>query len=298
MAKSGGEDPGGDDAHLGACGVLDGVSRTSSTASLTCQTDKHAVTGLVSVLQGGTSDEVALLLEAHDPAEPCLGGEGLRGELMAVQWHPGLQAQGVAAGQTTRHDILAASVLQAGPQGFGLCIWHVELESVLPGVAGAGHHDRGTLPRAGEHPVVPEVTDLVRGEAGVCPAQRPEQDLGRCRPLQGDEGGAGRLVGDGDVESAAAFGDGSQIGGDIGGIGDDDVLVVGNVIGDEVVCDGAPFGEEQGVLGAPHAHAGELAGQGVVQGLTSLRTGNPNLSHVRQVEESRAGAHCSVLGEV
>src|SRR5699024_4206005 len=93
-------------------------------------------------LDAGTADEVALGPQGDDAAQAGLGGEEVAAQLVAVQGHPGLEAEGVAAGEAARGEAVAAGRGQLLPQGRGELVGDVQLEAVLSGVPGAGDQHR------------------------------------------------------------------------------------------------------------------------------------------------------------
>ena len=101
-------------------------------------------------LQGGPADEVGLAgvpVEVHEAAQASLQGRGLAVQLVAVQRHARLEAQRVARAQAAGQQAMATALRQERvPDGRSVIPGDEELETVLTGVAGAGHH-RGDAPR-------------------------------------------------------------------------------------------------------------------------------------------------------
>ncbi len=207
---------------------------------------------------------------------------------MAVQRHPGLQAQGVAAGQTARDQPGPGSGLgQREPQLLGVGGGDEQLEAVLAGVAGAGDQRGDARDRAGQTGVV-----LQAVEVGV--GQRLE-DAGGLGALHGEQRVGVTVVAYDRVEAVAPLGERVQHDLGVGGVGDHHVLGFGEPVDDQVVQDAAVGPADHGVAGAAEAHRGDVADEGVVEELGGLGSGDGDLAHVGEVEEAGLRADGEVL---
>jgi hypothetical protein len=81
----------------------------------------------------------------------------------------------------------------------------------------------------------------------------------------------------------------------IGGVGHDEEALVGEAIDDQVVDDAAVGGTHHRVVGAPVGQAARIGHQRPRQAGRSVRTADPHLAHVREVEEAGPLAHRMVL---
>ncbi len=207
---------------------------------------------------------------------------------MAVQRHAGLQAQRVAAGQAARDQALVgAGRGQRRPQVLGVGGGAEDLEAVLAGVAGAGQPDLTVRHGGGQQRVVLEGGQVGVGELG--------QDAVGLGALDGEQRVGVAVVADDGVEAGRALGQGVQHHLGVGGVGDHQVLVLRGAVDDQVVQDAAVLAADHGVAGAQHAERGDEADQRVVEQLAGLRTGDGDLAHVREVEQTGLGADGEVL---
>ena len=107
------------------------------------------------------ADEIGLLLGKGTRHARLYRGDIAR-ELVAVERHAGLEAQGIAGGKAARLKVVfRAGLEQFFPQLRGIGVIHDELEAILTGVAGA--RDNGESARYLAHggSVVAEVIYLV-----------------------------------------------------------------------------------------------------------------------------------------
>src|SRR5260221_13892164 len=126
-------------------------------------------------LEGLAAEELPLL-HLHDPAEVRFPGSDRVVDVVAVEGHLRLQAQRVARAEAARNDPLGpARFEQAAEDLLGRLRREVQLETIFPGVAGAG--DERGLAEHLRRPegVVRKILRVARGDPG---------DDGRCpRPL-------------------------------------------------------------------------------------------------------------------
>lgn len=151
------------------------------------------------------------------------------------------------------------------------------------------------MERAGGARVVAEV-DERRGDVGDAPGRL--DDLARGRPLHGDERRVVGLVLEFGLEAADAIGERAGDGIPVPGVGDHEEAVVGEAVDDHIVNDAAGLGEHQRVLRLADTHRRDRAGESVVEERRCTATRDEELGHVRDIEETRAGSHRVVLGEV
>jgi hypothetical protein len=292
-----------------ACGirtlaVVDLVVGAGRAAALGGQPDQHRGIRRRALLDGGATDEVALLRERDDAAEARLHRKDVPAELVAVERHAGLEAERVAARQPARHHPRAARLAERVPDARGDVGGDVELEAVLTRVAGACDEHRVPLVLRADRPVVLQVRE--RGDEVLLVVARPLdaealgllQHLERVGALQGDEGDVVALVEHLGVERGGAVA--QLLGHDLAvrGVRHHHVAVLAGAVDDEVVDHAAVAVEQQRVLRLAQRDRRELARERVVERLGGLGSDDDDLAHVRQVEQARVLAHGVVLGEV
>lgn len=233
-------------------------------------------------------DEVALLLELHHPAQTGVERRQRGRQLVAVQRHARLQAERVPAGQTARDQPRGlARPGQCLPQPDGVLRLHEQLEAVLAGVAGARDQRRDAGDRSGQTGVVLQAVQIGVGER--------REDARGLGALHGEQRVGVPVVAHLGVEPGRPLGQRVQDDLGVGGVGDDHVLGLFEPIDDQVVQDAAVLAADHGVARPARLHGADVADQREVQQLGRLRAGDGDLTHVRQVEETGAGAHRDVL---
>ena len=204
---------------------------------------------------------------------------------MAVERHPGLEAQGVPRAEPSGQDPVDGQQGHGEPLGVG--VGHGDLEAVLAGVPGPRHPHLAPLPL--------QRTRVHEGEAGHGRDEGGQGGLGG-GALQGQQGPVGDVL-DGDALEPRQPG---QVVSGAGGVDHQQEPVA--VMGDhQVVEDPAPLvGEESVAL--PVLGQAEDAGrdQGLQRG-RGLRQvpghgADQDLAHVRHVEEAGVGPRVQVLG--
>src|SRR5699024_8870751 len=122
------------------------------------------------------------------------------------------------------------------PHRGGLRVGDVQLETVLPGVSGAGDQQVPAVEGGDGEAVVLHPREVLVAQpldAGALRRQRVPQDLLAGRALHGDQGGAVRGVVHLDVEACGA---GAELGGvdlGVGGVGDHQEVVLGEPVGED-----------------------------------------------------------------
>ena len=134
------------------------------------------------------TDEVTLLLKVDDSPKAGLGGMDVGSQLMPVEGHAGFQTQGVATGEPTRGEVIAAGLHEKIPEVFGGLGRYIELVTVLTGVSSTGDERGGAVELSGQAAVVLDVADLVGIEGGVGLRQGRQHDLDGLGSLHCDEG--------------------------------------------------------------------------------------------------------------
>ena len=239
--------------------------------------------------QGVAADEGALV-ELHDPAQT--GFQGMDGviDLVAVEGHLALQAEGVAAAQTRRQQTLRRASRHHGiPHLGGIGGGAVELKPVLAGVARAADEARHT-----GHLAVGEEVVADGLQRGLCEGLEDGQGAGA---LQGDLSGGGTLIHHGAVEGGGVGLDPGEVLVAVAGIDHQQELLVALPVHQEVIDKGAVFIEEGRVVDLPDDQLGDGVGREVLdqgQGPGAL---HPDLTHVTDIEQPGPGAHRLVLRE-
>jgi hypothetical protein len=125
---------------------------------------------------------------------------------------------------------------------------------------------------------------------------QPGQQVGRPRALDGQHGVRLVLVAD---PYPGRHGTGQPTGdlGRVGGVRDEQHVVVAVAVRDEVVDHAAGVVAAQRVLGLAGADAVEVAGQAAVEGGRGAGAPHPDLAQVRHVEDAHAGADRRVLAQ-
>ena len=174
-----------------------------------------------------------------------------------------------------------------------MLVRYEQLEAVLTGVAGAGQQNVNAGDGQRHGCVVLQLAHgiLVRGTG--C-----QQNLLRARALNSNQGGLIRLVDELNVEVAQALAHSSVIGVNVGRVGNNHELFVAQAVGNQIVDNATLVIDQDGVLCLANLQNGHVRDQSVVQERTRIRAGHTELTHVREVEDTRAGTNGFVLGNV
>src|SRR5690606_20034273 len=99
---------------------------------------------LLLALERRATEEISLLAELDHPRQTRLERRRLAVDLVAIKRHAGLEPQRVATTKPSRLEAEgSAEAQQLLPDRRGGGGWHVELEAVFTGVAGARDDPRG-----------------------------------------------------------------------------------------------------------------------------------------------------------
>jgi len=206
---------------------------------------------------------------------------------MAVQRVAHLGAKGVPSTETRR---LPTAALDRGGQrvehGGGRVPRRQQLVTVLTGVPGTAHPDRNPV-------------ELRVGPLHVIHAGRQSQGgqhLGRPRALDGQDGIRTVLVGDRDPFRGGGAQRGDHRRG-VGGVRDQEDLVVADVVGDQIVGDPPGRCAAQGVLGSPGTDPAQIVGQRGVDEIRCAGTPHQRLAQMADVEEPDGLAGGPVLAD-
>ena len=213
---------------------------------------------------------------------------GVETHLVAVEGHPGLQAQGVPGAQARG---LRAQFQQTVPQPVGVLRLHEHLVAQgFAGVTGLGHP--GLVPFEGQH-----AQGVLHGLRHGHAAGEDHQQVTALGALNGDGGVVRGDVGDLHVE---LLGDGEQVGKvlvRVGGVDHQEVPVLEEPIEVGVVHGAAVLVGDDAVLGFVHVQGQHVAGQHVLQEGDRVGALHPQPPHVTHVEEAAAVAGEQVLGD-
>ena len=219
-------------------------------------------------------------------------------ELVAVEGQPGLQAQGVAGAQAHGHGAVLASHLQELlPEGDGRGGRGEELEAHrLAGVPGARDHDIAAAQLQDGHGVA---HGLGQAPAIALLVQQGGEDALRLGALEGQHGDLLAAVLQVDVaEAGDVVLQPVPVGGAVGGVDDEHVLLVGGAVQVGVVDGAAAVVGDHGVLGqARLAQLQDVVGEHVLEEGDGIAPGHGEAAHVTDVEEPGTGARGQVLGE-
>ena len=240
------------------------------------------------LLEGLAADEVALLLgEGHGEASQGHGEDGhvlalrVHAHLVAIEGHPGLQAQGVPGAQARG---LGAQLQQPIPQPVGVVGLHEHLVAQgFAGVAGLGHP--GFVPFERQH-----AQGVFHGFGDGDPAGEDHQKVTALGALDGDGGVVRGDVGDLYVE---LLGDGEKVGKvlvRVGGVHHQQIPVLKEPIQIRVVHGAAVLVGDHAVLGLVPVQSLDVAGQHMLQKGHRLGALHPQPPHVAHVEKAAAVA--------
>lgn len=240
-------------------------------------------------------------LLGDDPAQPRLDGGGGVVEVVAVQAHSRLEAEGVARGEAGELEPLGTRALEEVLRGEGGALEgrvgfpvEGELKAVLACVAAAADEDGVGLLAAGELEVGPDgVAKVQLGEVdGGGGGDDLLEDLGAAGALEGEEPG---VVEGGPLHGAAKLAEllvkVLEVLLEAGAVGDDVVLLLAEAGDDGVVDDAAGLAPEEGGQLALHGAltAPVRGGDGLEEG-GGVRPLEDVLDHVADVEEGGIGA--------
>ena len=260
----------GHDAGASLAGI-DRVAMASDPAARHHEADEALVWTFVrNARQRVPPDEVARLVQLDDATEAGVERVGLPVELVAVQGHAGLEAQGVPGAQAAGdHAGALTRAREGGPDLGAPSPVDEQLEPVLARVAGARDERR-------------DARDLALGDRVV--AQRAEvqigqrsEHLGGAWPLDGDERRRERPI----VEHGPPAPEPrSQLVRDdrrVAGVGHDE----------EPLRPAAIRGANHRVLGPPDGQRPRVADERRGERVTGVFALDVELAHVRQVEQAR-----------
>ena len=234
--------------------------------------------------QCGEADEIPLL-HLHEPAESGFQWRVGVVDVVAVECHPHLEAQRVAAAEGDGGD--RAGLHQRLPELHGVLGAVVQLEAVLAGVAGARERHRDASDCGLGEPVVLDLVEVHRHER--------LQDLLRLGSLHGEQSDVVADVLERRVELRQVLPDVREILVLVGAVHDHH-QVVGVAVHEAIVHERALLGEDAGVVHLADRERGHVVGRHVADELDGLRPADDELPHVTHVEHAAAIAHGVVLG--
>ena len=202
---------------------------------------------------------------------------------MTVKTEPGLEPQRIAGAQSRRHDFLLAQ--QEAREAGSLVIGKRDLETVLAGIAGAGHHAVGPFDAHG----------LRRHELHV-PASGGEtrQHFHRPGSLQRQER---PVLERRDLQPAGeTVAEVVKVGRLAGGV-DDHVEVIVGADDDDIVENTARLVGQHGVTHGPGREPLDVARHHRLDGLGHIAARERHLPHMADIEEGGPGAGMEVLGD-
>src|SRR5438105_4352097 len=132
------------------------------------------------------------------------------------------------------------------------------------------------------------------GEPRAVGSRPVRQDLHRARALDRDERGPERAIVERDVLAQVRENMGTVLR-DVRGVDDHHVFGLADPVDDDVVHDRAPLVRQQPVPRLAHREPGDVARNEAIQGLARAAPSEEELAHVREIEETRAPAHGTML---
>ena len=206
---------------------------------------------------------------------------------MTVEAEPGFEAQRVARAEPDRHDLrLAQQPLGDSGRLLGR---HRDLEPVLAGIAGAGD----AAQRAGDRHL-----GGAHKRHALNPRREPRQHRGRRRALQCQERALElRLDRDRAIEICLQMREIGLLARRV----DDEHQAIASFLGDarrhQIVEDAAPVVQQQRVAHLPRHQRLQIARDQRLQRARRLGAAQPDLTHMRDIEEAGLGARVQVLGD-
>ena len=116
--------------------------------------------------------------------------------------------------------------------------------------------------------------------------------------MHSNQGGVVRFVDELHIKITQTLAHGRKIVINIGGIGHNQEFFVAQAVGDKVVNHAALVVGENRVLGATGLEYGHVGDQSVVEECSGIGPGDAELTHVGEVENTGAGAHSLMLGNI
>src|SRR5438132_837038 len=192
------------------------------------------------------------------------------------------------AGQRAGLLDLAPGREQAVPHRGRVGVGHEHLEAILAGVAGTrqGRASPGHAP----------LRDAERRERADVGVSLGREDLHRARALDRDERGPERAIVERDVLAQVRENMGTVLR-DVRAVDDHHVFGLADPVDDDVVHARAPLVRQQPVPRLAHREPGDVARNEAIQGLARPAPSEEELAHVREIEEARAPAHGTMLGD-
>ena len=275
-------------AHVATCRAIDEHRIAVTREGAIGDREAHELlrdSGRLLCFECRLPDKVTLL-HLHEPLE--IGFQRRDGvvDVVAVEGHPHLEAERVAAAESGGGDV---AVLHEGvPDVGGVGDIEVELKAIFARVAGA-RDDHGAL--AGDHPLLEVVVlDGVEVDVGEF-----LENLLRLGALEGEQGNAIGDVFELRVELGEVLRDVGEVFVFVGRV-DDHHEVVGGAVHEAVVFERAAIVEDARVVHLSDGERSDVVGGDVVDELQCLRAGDEELAHVAHVEQAAAGAHGVVFG--
>ena len=244
---------------------------------------RHA--GRLLRFKGRTADEVALF-HLHEPAESGLERSDRLVDVIAVERHPHLETQRVAAAERDGGD--APVVHQRLPEPRRVLDVVVELEPVLSGVAGARECHWDPRDDGLGEPVVPDLVERLGRER--------LEDLLRRGPLHRQQADVITHIGEDTVELPDVLPDVLEILVLVRAVHDHHQVVVGVAVDEAIVHEGALLGENSGVMDLAGAERGDVVRRHVGDEVDRLPALDDELAHVAHVEHATTAPHHVVLG--
>ena len=116
--------------------------------------------------------------------------------------------------------------------------------------------------------------------------------------MHSNQGGVVRFVDELHIKITQTLAHGRKIVINVGGIGHNQEFFVAQAVGDKVIDHAALVVGENRVLGATGFEYGHVGDQSVVEECSGIGPGDAELTHVGEVENTGAGAHSLMLGNI
>ena len=229
------------------------------------------------------ADEV-LLVEFHEHAKASLQRSDVVGKFIAVKRQANLKPQCVAATKGTWLHTMGNELV---PCTLYVGMASVHLETILARVARAAHDESLSLRVHGLEGI--ECQILASQPQALC------HHLLRIRSLQGYLSVDVALVHGNHIESLCLSLYPGIVLIDIGGIDDEEELVVRHLVDKQIVHGAAILMQHHAIVYLAHGSTGNVVGEDVLHELLRLGTAHQHLAHVAHVEHAACLAHGIVL---
>ena len=208
---------------------------------------------------------------------------------MPVERHGSLQAQRIARAKATGHEPFFLTDLQEQlPDLLRPCRWQIELKAVLACIARTGNK------RIHAIDIAMEITGIILLR-NILLHDQLTQDFFRCRPLKGNLGDVLRYILK-DDPALCMRGHPGKILILIGGIHDDEIVIISDLVNDEIVNHAALLIAHGTVARMPVSQIRIVVREQTIEIGKRIFAAAGDLSHMRYIEKTAGCTHSHMLG--